>query len=267
MNAKKNISDPKKARMEMGLTSVTFRNKDYETILDYCVKSGISCIEWGSDVHVPENNLEHALAVKKATERAGIRICSYGSYYRIGENENQAEAFHPYLETASILGAPIIRLWAGAVSSVAATEEYYEQAVKETQVLCDLASERNVALAVEFHNNTLADNADSAIRFYRDVNRENFGLYYQHNPLKSFDENIDALKKMLPYIRMVHVFYREERFVRMSLGEGRGIEFWTRIIALLREHGVQTDLLFEFLKDSTPEGLQKEADIMKKLLG
>ena len=59
--------------MEIGLTSVTFRDKDYETILDYCVKSGISCIEWGSDVHVPENDLEKAEKVRRASAEAGRR--------------------------------------------------------------------------------------------------------------------------------------------------------------------------------------------------
>ena len=253
--------------MEIGLTSVTFRDKDYETILDYCVKSGISCIEWGSDVHVPENDLEKAEKVRRASAEAGIRICSYGSYYKIGENENGVDAFLPYLEAAVALGAPIIRLWAGKVGSQAATQEYYERAVKETRLLCDLAAEWGITLATEFHINTLTDNADSAIRFYRDVNRENFGLYYQYSVLYSFEDNIVTLEKMLPYVRMIHVFYNEVRFVRMSLEEGRGIEFWTRIINLLREHSVRIDLLFEFLKDSSPEGLQREAEIMRKLLG
>ena len=250
--------------MELGLTSVTFRGEEYETVIDYCVKSGLSCIEWGSDIHVPETDLDKARAVRKASDKAGIRICSYGSYYNLCANENCEEAFLPYLETAVILGAPIIRLWAGKVGSNSASKEYYAQAVIETQKLCDMAAKYNITLAFEYHRNSLSDNADSAIRIYKDINRKNFGLYYQQSLQCTLEENIAALEKMLPYIKMVHVFYYENK-MRMSLGDGEGIDFWTRVIALLREHQIHADLLFEFLKDASLEGLKCETDIVKKI--
>ncbi len=53
--------------IDIGLTSVTFRNLDYTDIIDYSKRCGLSCIEWGSDVHIPENDIENAKEVAQKT--------------------------------------------------------------------------------------------------------------------------------------------------------------------------------------------------------
>ena len=251
--------------MEAGLVSVTFRKETYETVLDYCVGSGLSCVEWGSDIHVPAGDMERARAVKEASDRAGVRICSYGSYYQLGEYEDVVAVFRPYLETALVLGAPIIRVWAGKIGSADATEEYYERIVEEMKRLCDMTEPHQITLAFEFHKNTLADTADSALWLCREIDRKNFGMYYQQKPENSPEENCATLEKLMPYLKMVHVFYYENR-MKKSLQDEGGVDFWTRIIGRIKEEQVQVNLLLEFLKDSSLEGLKREADVLKKLL-
>lgn len=252
--------------MEIGITSVTFRKLDYKTVLAYCVESGLSCIEWGSDIHAPETDLATVRAVKEASDKAGIRICSYGSYYKLCVHENYQEAFKPYLEAAVILDAPIIRLWAGTIGSDKTTREYYEQAVKETQVLCDMAAEYGITLAFEFHRNSLSDTADSAIQIYKDISRKNFGMYYQYDSQISIKENITSLEKMVSYVKMVHVAFFDNKYKKMSLEEGDGIALWSSLVELLKEHHVETGLLFEFLKDDSLEGLKHETEIMERIV-
>ncbi len=70
--------------LKLGLTSVTFRNKSAEEVVEYCKMCGLSAIEWGSDVHVKPGDLKQAETVRKITENSGITACSYGSYYRLG---------------------------------------------------------------------------------------------------------------------------------------------------------------------------------------
>ena len=252
--------------MEIGLTSVTFRKLDYETILDYCVKSGLSCIEWGSDVHVPEQDVSKVQQVKEASDRADIRICSYGSYYRLCEHENYQDVFVQYLKAAVLLKAPIIRLWAGKLGVDEASKEYYEQAVREAQGLCDMAAKHGITLAFEFHRGTLSDTAEHAIKLYKDIDRKNLGLYFQYDSQISIEENISALEKMLPYVTMVHVAYHVIGYGQMSLEEGEGVRLWTRLVRILKKNHVKCELLFEFLKDSTLEGLMREADIMRHIV-
>ena len=46
-----------------GLVSISFRRYSVDDILDACQKAGLTCIEWGSDVHVPVGQLENAINV------------------------------------------------------------------------------------------------------------------------------------------------------------------------------------------------------------
>ena len=250
--------------MELGLTSVTFRNLGYEEVIEHCKVCGISQIEWGSDIHVKENDFEKARKISEATKKEGIRVCSYGSYYELCVNENFQEVFRSYLETAHILNAKIIRLWAGTIGSEQISCEYYERAVKEARYLCDMAKDYNITLAFEFHSGTICDNADSAIQLYQDINRENCGLYYQYDIRLSEKENLIALEKMVPYIKMIHLYYYNNERKQVSLKDG--IPFWQEAIKIIRNYQLNVNLLFEFLMDSSVEGLMLESQIMSDLL-
>ena len=252
--------------MELGLTSVTFRKLDYETVLSYCVKSGLKCIEWGSDVHVPQTDQTRAYEVKIASEKAGIRISSYGSYYKLCVHENVEEAFKPYLETAVILGAPVIRLWSGKVSFNEATREHYMRAINETRLLCDMAAREGITLAFEYHNNSLCDSGEHALKLLNDIDRDNFRLYFQQDSQISVEENLESLKMILPYVVMVHVAYSGLDRKNRRLDEGDGPRLWKEIINTLRKGGSNPGLLFEFLKDSSIDGLIHETRTLKNII-
>lgn len=256
----------KKKAMELGLTSVTFRNLNYQEILDYCVKAGLSCIEWGSDVHVPETDPEHAREVKAATDAAGIRVSSYGSYYKLCANEDAEAAFRPYLETAVILGAPLIRLWSGSVDFEDATQEYYDRAVRETQTLCDMAAPYGIALAFEFHPKTLSNTGEHAVKLKEDICRENFGLYYQTDSRVSYEENLRYLDQVLPYLQMVHVAYYDGNWGRLYLDERDGMRLWTEIFGKVYGSAATPAFLVEFLRDTSLEGLLRQTAVMQQIV-
>ena len=72
--------------MHFGFTSTTLRQiKDIEKIVDIAKRTGAECIEWGGDIHVTDT--ETAKKAKELCDNAGIRICSYGSYYRVGSSD------------------------------------------------------------------------------------------------------------------------------------------------------------------------------------
>lgn len=52
----------------IGLTSVTFRNRSAEDILQLCRAIGIDDIEWGGDVHVPPGDLALAQDIQTLRE-------------------------------------------------------------------------------------------------------------------------------------------------------------------------------------------------------
>ena len=81
-----------------GLVSVTFRALSAGEIVDLVARAGLTGIEWGGDVHVPHGDVACAREVYQRTVDAGLTVCSYGSYYRVGSGE--PPAFEAVIESA-----------------------------------------------------------------------------------------------------------------------------------------------------------------------
>jgi hypothetical protein len=77
----------------LGLVSITYRKLTPAEIIPLVRDAGLSCIEWGSDIHVPQTDLANARRVGEMTREAGLTVSSYGSYYRLGAGQD----FAPYL--------------------------------------------------------------------------------------------------------------------------------------------------------------------------
>ena len=248
-----------------GLTSVTFRRFEAEKIIDFCKCCGLSCIEWGGDIHIPPGKTKRAAEIRKKTEDAGLFVASYGSYYRSGAKGSTAGLFKSCLETAAALGAPLIRLWSGDRGSAEADEKYFESICRETQVLCDMAAEYNIDIAYEYHSYSLTDNAESVLKLYEKTDRKNFGTYFQYDPKISIEENFSSLKKLLPILKAVHIFNIDEKENRLSVAEENGIKIWSGLLEILEGCGKSVPLMFEFLKNESLEGLKKETEIFNKI--
>ncbi len=63
----------------IGLCSVTFRETPVEDVINLAKEANLQTIEWGSDHHLPEGDLDHARKVSKLMEEAGLTTSSYGS--------------------------------------------------------------------------------------------------------------------------------------------------------------------------------------------
>ena len=246
--------------LKLGLTSVTFRNLSADDILDYCRKCNLAAVEWGSDCHVPPGNEEAAAAVRKKAESAGICTCSYGSYFRLGTNDDISK----YIKSAKALGANIIRIWSTGKSSESVTETEYKALLEETKSVCRAAAKENIQIAFEYHNDTFTDTKYSALRLIKDASCENLGMYFQYDPQISDRENEETLKAFLPYLKMVHIFYVDSDYNRFSVADGKKI--WKSFIKILHDGNADAYMLFEFLKESNLSGLKKESEIMQNLL-
>lgn len=115
------------ARLHSGLVSVTFRKLSPPAIIALVQQAGLLGIEWGGDIHVPHGDLPQARQVRQMTLDAGIQVAAYGSYYRVGHPESGP--FEAVLETAGVLGAPTLRVWAGQQASAEASPAYRAQVI------------------------------------------------------------------------------------------------------------------------------------------
>lgn len=250
--------------IKTGLVSVTFRQLSVEEVVETAKNAGLKGIEWGGDVHVPAGDIVNAEKVRKITEDAGLSVFAYGSYFRPGECQDVRAEFKPVLDTAAALGAPVIRVWAGAKWSWYADEAYSDKVISDTQIICDMAAEKNITIAYEYHGWSLTDNRYSARDAWDRVKRDNMRLYWQPDFCLSEDDNMIALKMLMPYVDYVHVFYWSPNGEKYAMSEGVGI--WKKFVDLLKADDKDHCIMMEFVKDGTVEQLNEDVRALNTIL-
>jgi hypothetical protein len=160
-----------------GIASVTFRRLAVREIVDLVADCGLEGIEWGGDVHVPPGDVELAREVSAVTRDAGLRVSSYGSYWRAGEQDR--ESAEAVLRSAVALEAPVLRIWAGARPSAEADEAYRELVVEQTLMLARMAFAHGIVTAFEYHSHSLTDCTRSALQLLRQVREQGVRTYWQ----------------------------------------------------------------------------------------
>lgn len=236
-----------------GLVSITFRNKTPEEICGLCVRAGLHAVEWGGDVHVPAGDMDAAARVREMSERCGLEICAYGSYFRVGDG---AREFENCLLTADMLGAPLVRVWCGRRSAAQADGEYRRQITGELREICALARKKGILVAPEFHGGTLTDDPDSVRQLLDETaDVENLRFYWQ--PRWDWDEatRLETLRMILPRLAHIHTFtWRHTPDIeRLRLADGA--EMWKKALEIAGE----AHALIEFVKDDSDAALLDDA--------
>ena len=246
-----------------GLCSITFRKRRPREIVELVARAGLTGIEWGGDVHVPHGNLRRALAVRGLTEEAGLRVLSYGSYYRVVQSEIDRIPFDSVLETALTLGAPEIRVWAGAHGSAEADLSYRERLISESRRIADMAAAEGVRISYEFHRGTLNDSGPASTALLRDVAHPNVRTYWQPEASESPRERLESLEQVLPHLSNLHVFHwsGQGSTVRLPLAQGR--EEWGRYLAKAASAGGDRALLLEFVRRRQAGMFLEDAQVLK----
>lgn len=253
--------------LTVGLTSVTFEKLSCEEIVEYCKKSGIDTIEWGSSTHVLINEPERAKEIKALCDREGMKISSYGSYYRCGEYEDAESEFAKYIEAAKIIGAPKIRVWVGKKDFEAADEAYFNKIIAELKMMCQMAKKEGISLGCEFHEATLTNKGPNSLKVIEAVGEDNLGMYFQHDFFESIETNCNDLISFIPTLKNIHVYNVTTEYKRYSLGTGIAPEFWGKVAKILNERNVDANLILEFLPNPSLEELIQETKILKEIAG
>ncbi len=249
--------------MKIGFTSNSFRQiKSIEKIVEIALASGAECIEWGGDVHIKD--VASARKAKEICDAAGIEICSYGSYYRIGSNN--AEEQKSVCEIAYALGAKSIRVWLGTSDSEKTDEKTYLNLVSDAKALCETAKEYGLIISPECHDNTYNNNTDAFLKIQKDTGCDNFKTYFQSRyRRKKYD--LDRIERTLPFISNVHVSFFDmirEQFPKCNP------KYMDELLAKLVSLGYDGTILVEFtypgFKRGFPCSMKKDIAKLKKLI-
>lgn len=250
-----------------GLVSITFRKLSLKEIAALVLKAGLDGVEWGGDVHVPHGDLMSAQEALKITEGNGLKTASYGSYYRAGISEEEGLAFSPVLDTAVILKAPVIRVWAGNKDWEAADSDYRKKVIGDLTRIGAVARTADIKISLEFHGGTLTNSNESALALAKELADSNVYFHWQPPLGKSEKYCAEGLKKLLPSVTNVHVFhwtFKNEKTEREPLERGRNI--WENYLNILSSSGNNHFAMLEFVKDDDPGQFLNDAGKLIEML-
>ena len=244
-------------RYRLGLVSISFRKYEPEAILAEMQKAGLSCIEWGSDVHGPKEGSDNLRRLAALQKEYGITCCSYGTYFRLGVTP--LEELPGYMDAAEILGTNILRLWCGDKNGDSYSEKEREALFADCRAAARMAEERNMILCMECHYGTFTNEKESALALMEAVDSPAFRMYWQPWQFRSEEGNMEYAKALAAYTEHVHVFQwkKEQRF---PLKEG--VEEWKRYLS---NFNGERALLLEFMPDDRLESLATEAEALRKI--
>ena len=239
---------------KLGICSISFRPHSPEEVLKEMKKAGLSCIEWGSDVHCgPEKAGEIAALQKKY----GITCCSYGTYFRLGVTP--IEELPGYIAAAKVLGTDILRLWCGNKDAAEYTETEKAALFEQCRLAAEIAEKSRVILCMECHANTYTNTKDSACQLMQTINSPCFRMYWQPSQYRSEAENLEYAKLLSPYTEHLHVFNWKGK-KKFPLGDAA--KLWKEYLSCFPKNKT---LLLEFMPDGKLETLVREALALKEI--
>ena len=242
--------------IELGLCSVTFRNKTAEEVVEIAKKADIGFIEWGGDVHVKSPT--DAKKVKALCDEAGIKISSYGSYFNSIVSDEEK-----WIETCKIareMNAESIRIWLGKKNSQDTDHEEYRTILENTKKMCDIASEYSLIVCPECHDNTFNNNTDAILKFIGDLNKDNFRTYFQSRYFR-MEYDLDRIERTYHYIKDVHVSYRDLK--REQLFRKKDRNYLDTLLKKLKEKNFCGIVMIEFVSGSKEKSFFKDTEKIK----
>ncbi len=240
----------------LGLVSVSFRERSPKEILEAIKGTPLTCIEWGSDRHVPPEKAKEVAALQA---EYGVKCCSYGTYFRLGVTP--LEELPSYIAASKTLGTDILRLWCGDKDSERYTPDEKKAFFEECRRAADIAKSHGVTLCMECHNGTYTNAASSALELMLAVDSPHFRMYWQPNQHRTEEQNLLYARLLSPYVQNLHVFQWKGK-ERFSLWEG--IDEWREYLSCFPE---RKTLLLEFMPDDDIRSLSNEIKALCEIVG
>ena len=246
-----------------GAVSATFKKMPLtaDEVIALLSDCGLKAVEWSENVHVWPNDPDSAALLRQKTEAAGLRVAAYGSYFRLGENEQPGPAFERSLRSAKALGAPIIRVWAGTQASAEVDDAHFSRLADEAALIAEMAAKEQIKVAFEWHKNTLTDTNESAEKLIREANHPNLYCLWQPTVALSPRERVQGIRLMGGRLLNFHVYsWPDSKRGPLNAAE------WQYYLDAAADMGGEHCALLEFVRDDSPEQFRSDAKTLLKLL-
>lgn len=261
--------------MNAGIATIALRNYDVFSALDLARDAGFAGVEiWGKPPHTPEGvDEEHTRRVRDRARANGLAIPIFGSYANPAWPEFEQKSADS-IQIAKLLGARIVRVWAGNKEPHQADDELWQHVAGCFHEYALRAADEGLTLAMEMHADTLCLTPEGAMRLIEMANASNLKLNYQVGDFANPDVEHD-LSVCGDHVVMVHAQnFRpsccDPAKLNRSLVE-RGNVDYDKVCSILAQHGFDGYVEVEFLKgendgeDALIDSLKKDAAYLKMI--
>jgi 3-dehydroshikimate dehydratase len=244
---------------------VTFKQTPCEDVIRYAQGARLQGIEWHGLNHVPHGDLDAARRIGRDTRAAELAVAAYGSYYVLGQSEDEGLSFDTVVQTAAALGAPMVRVWAGNLDPDQASPRFRTSIVDQARRSADRAAQKEIKLVFEFHKGTLTRTGESCAALLEALNHPNAATYWQPAPELDVEQNLTQLRCVLPWLVGLHVFHwgpTDRDRHPLSRGEGD----WAQYLALAGQCPGRLTALLEFVRGGAVEQFKEDAATLHRLV-
>ena len=246
-------------KYSLGLVSVSFRKHTPAEILEAARAAGLTCIEWGSDIHAPCRDTAKLQEIATLQQEYGMTCSSYGTYFRLGVTP--LAELPAYIAAAKMLGTNILRLWGGTKKGEDMTPEERADFTETCKRAAAMAEEAGVILCLECHMLSVTETTAYGVALMEAVNSPAFRMYWQPFQWLDAEGSLSVAKTYAPYAEHLHVFnWRGPQ--KLPLADG--VEDWKHYLTALP---APRALLLEFMPDDRIESLPAEAEALRKIIG
>lgn len=208
------------SKMELGVAAYGFRdyfewsrdkkNKpkaghEQITVLDFvnwCADNGVPGAELTSYFFPPDCDAGYCEKVRALADKRGVRITgsAIGNTYTNppGEKRDAELAYtRKWVDFCAIMGAPHIRVFAGAAPKGMSLEEGVKNCIETYQMALDYAATKKIYLGIENHGGIVAE-PDQLIAIIKAAKSEYAGINFDSGNFHTEDPYAD-LAKIAPY--------------------------------------------------------------------
>ena len=246
-------------------TPGTYGALDLAIFIDYCASLKLEGAELTQYYFPSGVTPEYLHQLKRRAHLAGIDITggAIGNRFTLAPGEaldEQMAYTKTWIRHYATLGAPVIRVFAGAPPSGVSEDEAIERAIPALQEACEFASQYGIILAIENHDFT--SKIDRLLRIVEGVDSPWFGVNFDSGNLSHSEDPYADMQRMAPFAVNVQLK------VAIRGANGHQPADLERIVDILRAADYAGYLVLEYEEKEDPyQAIPRYVERLREIVG
>ncbi len=237
-----------------------------EKFIDFCAEQGLGAAELTGYYFPKDVTPDYLMSIRQQTHRLGIDVSgtAIGNDFCVAPGEKcdqQLKECRDWIDYAALMGAPVIRIFAGKVPKGETEEVAIKRCVEGINQSLEYASKKGVFLALENHGGITAT-PDQMLKIIEGVDDSPwFGVNFDSGNFRTDDPYRD-LARIAPYAVNAQIK------VMMKSPEGKKYAAdISRVINILKHASYRGYVTLEFEEPNPFEEIPKYLETLRKAIG